>query len=207
MFTQQTIMPLLGQGPEVRAQLTDWAKHGQSKGRLIFLSPKAVLYRGSGFHRPHVGRRPGGLGQDRPRDAGHADFQSRFARAVLLLADVPRTVVLERLLAPPIRTGTFIYQLVSFAPATGATPGVRQKLEGFVKNRQANGATVALWQRVFSSDGPSFSVLSRFADLGELDAYRQGGQQAVIDLGLGLAEQLHAPPQIRISELIVPLPS
>ena len=208
MIMQRTrIMPHFGKGPEVRAQLTDWAKHGQSQGRQIALSQRLFSTEGQAFVIVTLADDLAGLDKIRQENASDADFQSRFTRLAPLLADVPRTVVLERLLAPAMRTGTLISQLVSFAPAAGAAPAVRQKLEGFVKDRQASGMTIALWQRVFSSEGTSFTALGRYADLAELDKHRQAGRQAVIDLSLALAGQVQAPPQIRITETIVPLPS
>jgi hypothetical protein len=208
MFMQRTrIMPILGDGPEVRVQLTDWAKQGQSKGRRIALGQRLFSTEGPAFIVVTVADDLAGLDKIRQENAADADFQSRFARLAPLLAEVPRTIVLERLLAPSMRHGTPISQLASFPPATGASQAVRQKLEGFVRDRQGSGVTIALWQRVFSSDGPSFSTLSRYADLAELDKHRQGGRQAVVDLSLALGGQLRAAPQIRITETIVPLPS
>lgn len=208
MFMQRIrIMPLFGKGPEVRVQLTDWAKHDQSKGRRTALGQRLFSTEGQAFIVVRLADDLAGLDKIRQENASDADFQSRSARLAPLLADVPRTIVLERLLAPAMRTGTIIGQLASFAPAAGAAPAVRQKLEGFVKDRQSSGMTIALWQRVFSSEGTSFTALGRYADLAELDKHRQAARQAVIDLGLALAGQLHAPPQIRITETIVPLPS
>ena len=208
MIMQRTrIMPQFGKGSEVRAQLTDWAKHGQSKGHQIALGQRLFSTEGQAFVVVTLADDLAGLDKIRQENASDGDFQSRSTRLAPLLADVPRTVVLERLLAPAMRTGTIISQLISFAPAAGAAPAVRQKLEGFVKDRQASGMTIALWQRVFSSEGTSFTALGRYADLAELDKHRQAGRQAVIDLSLALAGQVQAPPQIRITETIVPLPS
>ena len=208
MIMQRTrIMPQFGKGPEVRAQLTDWAKHGQSQGRQIALSQRLFSTEGQAFVIVTLADDLASLDKIRQENASDADFQSRFTWLAPLLADVPRTVVLERLLAPAMRTGTIISQLISFAPSAGAASAVRQKLEGFVKDRQASSMTIALWQRLFSSEGTSFTALGRYADLAELDKHRQASRQAVIDLSLALAGQVHAAPQIRITETIVPLPS
>jgi len=208
MIMQRTrIVPQYGKGPEVRAQLTDWAKHGQSQGRQIALAQRLFSTEGQAFVVVSLADDLAGLDKIRQENASDGDFQSRAARLAPLLADIPRTIVLERLLAPAMRTGTTITQLASFVPAVGAAPAVRQKLEGFVKDRQGSGMTIALWQRIFSSEGASFTALARYADLAELDKHRQAARQAVMDLNLALAGQLHAPPQIRITETIVPLPS
>jgi len=208
MIMQRTrIMPQFGKGPEVRAQLTDWAKHGQSQGRQIALGQRLFSTEGQAFIVVTLADDLAGLDKIRQENASDADFQSRFARLAPLLAGVPRTVVLERLLAPAMRTGTIISQMVSFAPSAGAAPAVRQKLEGFVKDRQSSGMTIALWQRVFSSEGMSFTALGRYADLAELDKNRQAARQAVIDLSVALAGQVYSSPEIRTTETIVPLPS
>ena len=50
MIMQRTrIMPQFGKGPEVRAQLTDWAKHGQSQGRQIALGQRLFSTEGQAF--------------------------------------------------------------------------------------------------------------------------------------------------------------
>jgi len=209
MIAQRTrLMPQLGKGPEVRAQLTDWVKTHQSEGRQIGLVQRLFSTEGQWFTVNALADDLAGLDQIRQENTSDADFQTRFARLAPLLADVPRSIVIERLLAPASpRTGTLIAQLAFFAPVAGAAPAVRQKLEAFVKDRQASGMTIALWQRVFSSEGTSFIVLGRYADLAELDKHRQAARQAVMDLNVGLAGQLSAAPQIRLFETLVPLPT
>lgn len=207
MFMQRTrIQPALGKAPDVRSQLSDWVKHAQGKGRRVALGVQLFSSEGLSFVVTTLSEDLAGIEKIRQENNADADFQARAAKLSSSLAESIQTVVLEGLVAAPARTGTTISQIARVYPSIGKAPAVRQALEGFVRDRQGSGVTVALWQRIFSSDGLGYAMISRYADLSELDKQRQAGRQAVTDLGTALAGQVRAPAQIRVYETIVAMP-
>lgn len=189
--------------------MTDWVKQAQSSGRRVALSQRLFSTEGIALVVVTMAEDVAALDKIRQENAASADFAARAAKLAAISAEPVRTVVLERIVDPPAGAtgvGTTIGQMASFYPRVGSGPAVRRTLEGFTRDRQGAGARLTLWQRIFSSDGPSFAILGRYNDLSELDRQRKDAAQAIGALGTALAELIRQPTQVRVFETIVPLP-
>src|SRR5688572_3808043 len=125
------IQPALGKAPDVRAQMSDWVKHGQSKGRRVALGVQLFSSEGINFVVTTLAEDLAGIEKIRQENSADADFQARAAKLASSLAVPIQTVVLEGLVAAPARTGTTISQIARVHPDIDKGPAVRQALEGF----------------------------------------------------------------------------
>lgn len=201
-----TVLPAPGKAPEVRQLLTEWVGHRHSQGRRVSLGQRLFSTEGVGLTVTTLAEDLATLDRFRQEDAGSADFASRAAKLAPLQA-VPATIILlDQLVAGTPRPGTTIGQIATFHPTPAGIGPMRSALEAFVRDRQATGIFISLWQRLFSSDGATFAIYARYPDLAELDKSRQASRQAVSDLGVALAPHSRAPVQVRLWETIVSMP-
>jgi len=207
MFMQRTrIAPALGKGPEVEALLVERVKAGQARGRRVGLSRRIFSSEGSLLSVILVADDLAGIERIRQENLADPSFQALATRLGPLVREASTIRVLESILTAP-RPGTTISQLASVSPAPGKEAQVSSMLEEYVKAGQAAGVTIALWRRVFSSDGPMLAVLARYADPAELDRIRKERASITRELVVALGELSRTPIQQRLFEVVVPLPS
>ena len=58
---------------------------------------------------------------------------------------------------------------IQIFPALGKAPELQSLLEGQVKREQTEGRAVNLSRQIVSAEGPTFSMVSRYNDLSELE--------------------------------------
>jgi hypothetical protein len=207
MFMQRTrIAPATGKLPEVEALLSERVTAAQGQGRRVGLARRIFSSDGAALSVTLVADDLAGIERVRQENLADSSFQALVAKTSPLLREAPMVRVLESLLTAP-RTGTTITLLASVSPAPGKEAQVTSRLDEFVRAGQAAGVTTALWRRVFSSDGPMLAVISRYADLADLDRVRKERAEATRDLAAAIGEFLRAPVEQRLFEVIVPLPS
>jgi hypothetical protein len=207
MFMQRTrIAPATGRLPEVEALLVERATAAQGWGRRVGLARRIFSSDGVALSATLVADDVAGIERVRQENLADPSFQALGAKMAPLLREVPTVRMLESLVTAP-RTGTTITVLASVSPAPGKEAQVTARLDEFVRAGQAAGVTTGLWRRVFSSDGPMLAVISRYADLAELDRVRKERAEATRDLAAAIGELLRAPVEQRLFEVVVPLPS
>jgi hypothetical protein len=207
VFTlRQRVLPALGKGAEVRAQLTDWAQHLQGQGRALALSAQLFSAEGPALVVSTRAEDLNALDRYRRESQADADWQARAARLLPLLRGPVGAVVAEALL--PVGGGgpAGVVQRAAGFPAPGQERRYREVTEAFVRARQAAGVRIGLGVRVFSASGPVVEVTSVHPDLAALERARTEGAEATREVVQALAELSRAPIQVRVFEVLVPFP-
>ena len=210
MYTQrQRVLPALGKEAEVRAQLTDWAKHLQAQGRNLALLAQLFSAEGPAVVALTRAEDLNTLDRYRRESLADADWQARAARLTPLLRGPVATVVVENLIPPGGSGPVGIVHRASGFPALGQERRFRELTEEFVRTRQAAGARLGMAVRLFSPIGPVVEVTRVHPDLAALQQARtaEAEAEATRQVVESAAELSRAPIQVRVFEVLVPFPS
>jgi len=208
MYTlRQRVWPALGKETEVRAQLTDWVKQLQGKGRNLALAQQLFSSDGPVLVVSTRADDLNALEQIRHENLADPDFQARAAKLVALLRGPVQVVVAETLIPVSGSGPVGVVQRALGFPALGKEQQVRAITEEFVKASQSAGVRIGMAQRVFSSTGSVLEVTSVFPDLAALDRTRQERAAITRDVVQAGQELSREPIQARVFELLVPFPS
>jgi hypothetical protein len=201
----QRALPALGKEADVRAQLTDWAKYSQSKGRNIALSAQLFSSDGPALITTTLADDLNTLERYRHENLGDADWQARVARLLPLLRGPVAAIVSETLI-PPGGSGPvgIVSRAVGF-PALGKEREFRSITEDFVKASQAAGVRMGMGVRIFSPIGPAFQVTAVYPDLAALDKSRQERLSATREVVQAIHRISREPIRQRVYEVLVPL--
>jgi hypothetical protein len=205
---RQRIFPALGKEAEVRAQLTDWAKSLQGKGRDIALLSRIYSSEGSALVAVSRAEELSELERQRIENASDADWQARAARLIPLLRAPVQTGLFESIIPVPT-TGPAPGIVVRGQgyPAIGKDRQVRSIVEEFVKAGQQAGLRQGMNARIYSSDGSMLEVTTLYADLAEVDRVRKERAQITAAAVAAVGELSRAPIQQRIFDVVVPFPT
>ena len=208
MYTQrQRVLPALGKEAEVRAQLTDWAKHLQAQGRNLALLAQLFSAEGPAVVALTRAEDLNTLDRYRRGSLADADWQARAARLTPLLRGPVATVVVENLIPPGGSGPVGIVHRAAGFPALGQERRFRELTEAFVRTRQAAGARLGMAVRLFSPIGPVVEVTRVHPDLAALQQARTAEAEATRQVVESAAELSRAPIQVRVFEVLVPFPS
>jgi len=204
---RQRVWPALGKESEVRAQLTEWAKQLQGKGRNLALSQRLFSSDGPSLLVSTRADDLNELERIRHENLADADWQARAAKLVALLR-LPVDSIVAELLMPLNGSGPVgvVQRAVGF-PALGKERQARSICEKFVKASQAAGVRQSLGVRVFSSTGSVIEVTSVFPDLAALDRTRQERAAVTRDAAQAVHELSREPIKIRLFEVLLPFPT
>jgi hypothetical protein len=208
MYThRQRILPALGKEAEVRAQLTDWVKQLQSKGRNIALLQRLFSSEGPGLLVSTRADDLNALEKIRHENLADADWQARAAKLVALLRGSVQSVVAEQVI-PGSGSGPVgvVQRALGFA-ALGKENQFRSITEEFVRSSQAAGVRMGMGVRVYSSTGSVLEVTSIFPDVAALDRTRQERLPITREVVQGLHEISREPILVRLFEVLVPFPN
>jgi len=204
---RQRIWPALGKEAEVRAQLIDWAKQLQGKGRNVALSQRLFSSDGPSLLASTRADDLNALEKFRHEDAADADWQARAAKLVALLR-LPVDSVVAETLVPLNGSGPVgVVQIAVGFPGLGKERQVRSITEEFVKSGQAAGVRISLGQRVFSSTGAVIEVTTVFPDLASLDRSRKERLAVTAEIVKAVHDLSREPIKARLFEVLVPFPS
>lgn len=210
MYRQVTrIQPALGKGLEVRGMLADWVREDQArKKRRVGLGQRIFSSEGATLIVTRLAESLDELESIRKESLADADFQTRAAALAPNLGEPVKTAVFESIvLAPPPSSARTVASYASIYPAPGKERRIVGILEEFVKGAHADGVTMGLWRRIYSSDGPVLQIVGRYADVADMDRVRRERQTAVREAVTAVAELSRAPIAQRITETVVPIPS
>jgi hypothetical protein len=204
---RQHVLPALGKGPEVQAQLTDWVQYVQAQGRQVALLGQLFSAEGPALVVSTRAEDLNALERHRRESLAGADFQARAARLAPLLRGPVATVVAEVVI--PVGGGgpVGVIQAATGFPAPGQERRYREITEAFVQDSQAAGVRIGMGVRVFSAIGPVVGVTSAHPDLAALERERKARAEAARPVLQALAELSREPLQVRVFEVLVPYPS
>jgi quinol monooxygenase YgiN len=200
------IYPALGKAQEVEAILTEAVEAGQGQGRRVGLARRILTSEGPGLVVTLVADDVAAIDRIRQQNQADAAFQARAARLASLVREPTKQTLLERVGAGAVRTGVTVVSFATASPAPGKEAQVLSILDEFVKDGQGAGVAIALWRRIFSSEGSTVAVLARYADLAELDKVRKERASITRAAVAAVGELSRAPVQQRILETVVALP-
>jgi hypothetical protein len=201
----QRALPALGKEAEVRALLVDAAQHAQSaKARNVSVAVQLFSSDGPAFN---FSTRAGDLNtlEDiRHANLEDADWRSRVFKLMQLLRAPVITIVSESLIAAGGSGPVGIVTRAGGFPALGQEREFRTITEDFVKDSQAAGVRISLWQRVFSSAGVIFEVNAAYPDLAAFDKSRQERLSATREVVRAAHLISREPIRQRAYEVLVP---
>ena len=208
MFMQRSwLAPALGKGQQVEAEIAEYWKSTQAKGRRVAVGRRILSSDGPMVAVTTFAEDMAELDQLRRANLDDAGFAAHAAKVSPLLREPVRGFVFESIVEVTRRPGTTIGVGSMAYPAPGKERQVVSILEEFVGAGRAAGLAVSLWRRIYSSDGASILVMARYADLTELDRVRKERAQITREAATAVSELSRAPISQRVVETIVPLPS
>ena len=208
MYTlRQRALPALGKEAEVRALMTDWAKHLQEQGRNVALSAHLFSAEGPAVVVSTRAEDLNTLDRYRRESLADADWQARAARLRPLLRGPVATAVAENLMPVSGSGPVGIVQAAAGFPALGQERRFRELTEEFVRTRQAAGERIGMAVQLFSPIGPVVQVTSAHPDLAALEQVRTERAEATRQVVRALHELSREPIQVRLLEVLVPFPS
>lgn len=208
MFMQRSwIAPALGKGHQVEAEVAEYWKSTQAKGRRVAVGRRILSSDGPMVTVTTFAEDMAQLDQLRRDAMADTGFQAHAAKVSPLLREPVKTFVLESIVAGSPRSGTTIGVTAVAFPAPGKERQVVSICEELVRSGQGAGLATSLWRRIFSSDGPMILVMTRYADLAEFDRVRKERAQITREAATAVSELSRAPIAQRVVETIVPLPA
>src|SRR5215472_14955975 len=209
MYMHRTrLAPGLGKTPDIRRLLIDHVRHLQGQGQRLTLSERIFSSEGPMLIVTHVANELDEVERVRRRRLTDPDFQARASQVVALCAAPPRSSLWESIVdMPPGMPPTTIGQLLFFYPAPGKISQLEKALSEVSGELQKMGERTSLWRRIYSSDGPMFQTLSRYADLADLDRARKASAPLIGQRGPAVIELSFFLNHSALTETIVPFPS
>lgn len=206
MFMQRSVVaPALGKGADVEAEVAEYWKGAQAKGRRVAVSRRILSSEWPSVVVTQFAEDLAQLDQLRHDTMADPGFQAHAARVSPLLREPVRTFVAESIVTGQGRSGTTIAVSAVAFPAPGKERQVVSILEELVRSAQAAGVANSLWRRVYSSDGPMIMGLERYESLAELERVRKERGQINREAVTAVHELSRAPIAQRIFQTIVPL--
>lgn len=205
---RQRIVPAPGKGAEVRAHLTEWAKHLQESGRILNLSTRIFSSDGPVFVVTTRAEDLNTFDRYRQESLTDSDWQSRASRLTGMLGAPVQSVLAESLIQPQAIPGATvgIVQRAICLPALGKERQVLSILEEFVQDGQKAGVRAGLGRQIFSSTGQAFILTSLYPDLAALDRTRQERAKITGEAAKAVSELSRSPIQVRLFEVLVGYP-
>jgi hypothetical protein len=201
------LAPALGKAADARRLLGDHVRHLQGQGQRLGLSERIFSSEWPMFLVTHVAAELADIERVRRSRLTDPDFQGRAGQVVGLLSEPPRASLWESVVdMAPNPPPTTIGQLVFLYPSIGKQAELEVVLSEVISEMQKIGQRTSLWRRIYSSGGPMFQTVSRYADLADLDRSRKAVSSLLEQRASAVAGLSRAPAQRRLSETIVPLP-
>ena len=208
MYThRQRVWPALGKEAEVRAQLIDWAKQLQGKGRNLALSQRLYSSDGPVLVASTRADDLNTLEKFRHESLVDQDWQARAAKLVALLRRPVQSVIAETLIPVSGSGPAGVVQRAIGFPALGKERQVRSIVEDFVKAAQSTGVRMGMGQLVYNSTGTVIEVTSVFPDVAALDRTRQDRVAITREAAQAVHELSREPIQTRVFEVLLPFPT
>ena len=208
MYSQrQRIYPALGKEREARAQLEDWVRTRQAKGRDLALLTRIFSSEGSALVVLGRAEELSTIEEWRRSNAADPDFQARSAKLVEIVRQPVQTSLFDMVIPVPRGSGGTIVVRAHGYPKPGKERPARSIVEELARSGQAAGVRQGVGVGIYSSTGSVIELTTVYADLAELGRVRKERASIMGEATRAFGELSRAPIAQRMFEVVVPFKS